>query len=207
MNEIILHITAGQGPEECAWVVGKLVAMFAKEAAAEQLGCELVDGEADLAASVLLRITGDGCENFAQARSGTIRWIGTSPFRPMHKRKNWFVGVSRALEVADVPELRDSDIRYEAIRVSGPGGQHVNKTDSAVRATHTPTGLTTFSQDQRSQFANKKIARLKLAMLFLDQQLQGEKQGKEAMWSQNHALERGNAIRTYEGDKFKLRSS
>lgn len=207
MNEIILHITAGQGPDECAWVVGKLVTAFAKEAAAEQLGCELVDADADLAESVLLRITGDGCENFAQARSGTIRWIGTSPFRPTHKRKNWFVGVSRAPGATDVPELRDSDIRYEAIRASGPGGQHVNKTDSAVRATHTPTGMTTLSQDQRSQFANKKIARLKLAMLFVDQRLQSEQIGKVAMWSQNHGLERGNAVRTYEGNKFKLRSS
>ncbi len=205
MTVTILHITAGQGPEECSWVVGKLAAAFTKEASTEKLRCDLIESSTDTAASVLLQITGDGCENFAQARSGTIRWIGTSPFRPMHKRKNWFVGVSRAPEVADVPELRDADISYEALRASGPGGQHVNKTDSAVRATHTPTGLTTFSQDQRSQFANKKIARLKLALVFVEQRLQGEKDGKAAMWSQNQALERGNAIRTYEGDKFTLR--
>jgi peptide chain release factor len=205
MNEIILHITAGQGPDECAWVVGKLATVFAKEAAIAKLGCEIVDGNTDMSASVLLRITGVSCENFALARSGTIRWIGTSPFRPTHKRKNWFVGVSCAPEATDVPELRDADIRYEAIRASGPGGQHVNKTDSAVRATHIPTGLTGFSQDQRSQFANKKIARLKLAMLFVEQRIQSEKNGKQAMWSQNLALERGNAVRTYEGEKFRER--
>jgi peptide chain release factor len=206
MNEIILHITAGQGPEECAWVVDKLVAVFAREAAGEQCVCEPLEPGGDFAASVLLRVTGSGRQGFAQARTGSIRWIGTSPFRPTHKRKNWFVGVSAAPEPDDVPELRDADISYQAIRASGPGGQHVNKTDSAVRATHLPTGLTTFSQDQRSQFANKKIARVKLAMLFVEKRAQGEKDGKQALWSQNHALERGNAVRTYEGEKFKLRA-
>ena len=68
--------------------------------------------------------------------------------------------------VEGASDFRDADVRYQTLRASGPGGQHVNKTDRAVRATHMPTGLSTLSHDQRSQFANKKIARLKLAMLF-----------------------------------------
>jgi peptide chain release factor len=206
MSEVILHISAGQGPDECAWVVSKLAEAFAREAGAEQLHCALIEGEANLPQSVLLSITGPDCEAFAQARSGTIRWIGASPFRPAHKRKNWFVGVSRAPQAADVPELQEADISYQAIRASGPGGQHVNKTDSAIRATHVPTGLTSFSQDQRSQFANKKIARLKLAMQLVEQRTQSAKDGKQALWSQNRELERGNAVRTYEGERFKLRT-
>ncbi len=83
---------------------------------------------------------------------------------------------------AETPDLRDEDIRYQTPRASGPGGQHVNKTDSAVRAIYLPTGFTNLSQDQRSQFANKKIARLKLAMLLDDQRRADEAGGKRAQW-------------------------
>ena len=78
-----------------------------------------------------------------------------------------------APQTEHIRKLRDEDIAYQAMRASGPGGQHVNKTDSAVRPTHLPTGLTAFSQEQRSQFANRKIARLKLAMLFEEQRERG----------------------------------
>jgi peptide chain release factor len=206
MSEIILHLSSGQGPEECQWVVAQLSAVFAREAVAQGLICEPVEPIAGLAASALLRVTGDGAEAFAAARTGTIRWIGTSPFRPTHKRRNWFVAVTRAPEAEQVPEFRDGDVQYQAFRASGPGGQHVNTTDSAVRAIHIPTGLATVSQDQRSQFANRRIARLKLAMLFDERRRQGTADGKRALWSRNHELERGNAVRTYEGPAFRLRT-
>ncbi len=205
MSEVILHLSSGHGPEECAWVVARLAGIFASEAAMQGLVCEPVEPVAGPCASALLRVSGDGGDAFAAARTGTIRWIGTSPFRPTHKRRNWFVAVKAGPAAEDVPDFSDVDIRYETSRASGPGGQHVNKTDSAVRAIHTPTGLTSFSQDQRSQFANKKIARLKLAMLFDDRRRQGAEDGKRALWSQNRKLERGNAVRTYEGMGFRMR--
>jgi len=202
MTEIILHLSSGQGPKECEWVVAQLVRAWAKEAAAVGLTCEPVEPVEPPAASVLLRVAGPDAAAFAAARTGTIRWIGTSPFRPLHKRRNWYVGCTPAPMAEDVPELRDEDIAYQAMRASGPGGQHVNKTDSAVRATHLPTGLTAFSQEQRSQFANRKIARLKLAMLFEEQRAQGAASGRKGMWAQNRELERGNEVRTYRGEKF-----
>jgi peptide chain release factor len=206
MSEIILHLSSGQGPEECQWVVAHLAAVFAREAAAQGLACEPVEPIASLAASALLRVAGDDSEAFVAARTGTIRWIGTSPFRPTHKRRNWFVAVTRAPEAEEIPAFRDSDVQYQAFRASGPGGQHVNTTDSAVRAIHVPTGLATVSQDQRSQFANRKIARLKLAMLFDERRRQGSADGKRALWNRNHELERGNAVRSYEGPGFRLRT-
>lgn len=202
MTDILLHLSSGQGPRECEWVVEQLVHVWAREAQAAGLVCAPVEPVAGPAASVLLRVSGDGARAFADARLGTIRWIGASPFRPLHKRRNWFVGVAPVPGEADVPALRDADIAYQAIRASGPGGQHVNKTDSAVRATHLPTGLTAFSQDQRSQHANRRIARLKLAMLFEAQRLAGAASGRRHLWDQNHALERGNAVRSYRGEKF-----
>jgi len=205
MSEIILHISSGQGPRECQWVVGKVAKTFIKEAAASGLKAHTIEAIGDLAASSLLSISGKGCDAFVQERIGSIKWIGQSPFRPKNKRKNWYVGVSKAPLPNEIPELKESDIVYQAIRASGPGGQHVNKTDSAVRATHAPSGLTCLSQDQRSQFTNKKIARLKLAMILEEQKQIDKAQTKNVQWLQNRELERGNEVRCYEGQKFMLK--
>lgn len=205
MSGIILHISAGQGPDECEWVVAKLADAFCREGAKDGLTCEAVEPIAGPCASVLLRVDGDGAEAFAEPRTGTVRWIGTSTFRPTHKRKNWFVGVNRVSEVEDTPDLLERDIVYQTMRASGPGGQHVNKTDSAVRATHVPSGLTTVSQDQRSQHADKKVARLKLSLMLRERREQELAERKSALWAQNRSLERGNAVRTYEGAAFRLR--
>ncbi len=202
MSEIILHLSAGQGPAECEWVVAHLAAAFCREAAMAGVACAPVEPLSGPCPSILLRLSGAGSDGFATARTGTIRWIGTSPLRPTHKRKNWFVGVARVPEPEDVPDFRETDIIYQTLRASGPGGQHVNTTDSAVRATHGPTGLATVSQEQRSQFANRKIARLKLAMLFEALRREGMAGGKRALWQQNRELERGNAVRVYEGVAF-----
>ncbi|MEO9469797.1 peptide chain release factor H [Parasphingorhabdus sp.] len=205
MNNIILHITAGQGPKECQWVVFRLAEAFRKEASALRLSCEIIHDAKEASASLLLSVTGKGCETFAAERTGTIRWIGESPFRSRHKRKNWYVGVKRAPDFDDIPKLQDGDIKYQAIRASGPGGQHVNKTDSAVRATHIPTGVSSISQDQRSQFANKKIARMKLALIFEEQKEMELSRSKQGLWQQSRELEKGNEVRCYEGHKFKLK--
>ncbi|WP_157216591.1 peptide chain release factor H [Flavisphingomonas formosensis] len=205
MTEIILHLSSGQGPKECEWVVAELAKALCREGNAAGLACEPIEPIDGPVATALLRLSGEGAEAFATSCIGTIRWIGTSPFRPLHKRRNWFVGVQPVRTGKQSPDLHDEDIRYETFRASGPGGQHVNKTDSAVRATHLPTGLVASSQDQRSQFANKKIARLKLAMLLDDRRRAEKAGGKRALWDQNRELERGNAVRTYESERFRRR--
>jgi len=204
VSEILLHISAGRGPRECEWVVARLVEAFAREAADEGLVCAPIEPIAGLAASAILRVGGVDAESFALARCGTMRWIGVSLFRSLNRRRNWFVGVSRLPEPDTIEAMREQDIRFETLRASGPGGQHVNKTESAVRATHVPTGLTTVSQEQRSQHANKRIARLKLWLLLDVRRSDGAADEKQARWQQHHALERGNAVRTYHGAGFKL---
>ncbi|WP_298463953.1 peptide chain release factor H [uncultured Erythrobacter sp.] len=204
MNSAILHISSGQGPKECRWCVERLGEAFGKEAAAMGLACSVLEVTDDCA-SMLLKVEGPDVETFVSERTGTVRWIGTSPFRPNHKRKNWFVGVRQAPDPSDIAGFDERDITYQAIRASGPGGQHVNKTDSAIRAVHGPSGLTCVSQEQRSQFANKKTARLKIALMLEEQQEAEAGKANAQLWEQNLQVERGNAVRVYQGPKFKLK--
>lgn len=206
MSEIILHLTSGQGPQECRWVVAQLAAAYAREAATYGVVCEVLEGVEDLPPSLLLRVSGDRAPVFVAGRIGTVLWIGNSPFRPGHNRRNWFIGVALAPEPDLVPDLKAEDIDYQTMRASGPGGQHVNKTDSAVRATHRPTGLVATAQEQRSQHANRKLARLKLAMMIEEQRGASLGQTRRSQWSLNQHLERGNPVRSYTGVRFTLKS-
>ena len=107
MSDTYLYVSAGSGPRECAWAAQRLAAVFVREANREGLSAALLTFEEN-ARSFLLRISGRGAADFAQARLGTIRWIGQSPFRKNHKRKNWFVSVSEAPTIADIPEMRNA---------------------------------------------------------------------------------------------------
>ncbi|MFM5918540.1 MAG: peptide chain release factor H, partial [Novosphingobium sp.] len=194
------------GPLECRWVVAELARAFAREAAQQGLACELLEGVDELPASVLLRISGTQASDFAAQRTGTVQWIGKSHFRPGHKRQNWFVGVSLAPEPEAFADLNEADIEYQAMRASGPGGQHVNKTDSAVRALHRPSGLVATAQEQRSQHANRKLARLKLAIMLQERRGQSQNEALRAKWQSHRELERGNPVRVYVGTRFELRN-
>ncbi len=205
MSEIILHLTSGSGPEECRWVVARLADAFGREARENGIACALIESHEGFPSSLLLRLSGDGAVIFASERVGTIVWTGESRFRPHHKRRNWFVGVSLAPEPDAIADLRDEDIDYQSMRASGPGGQHVNKTDSAVRATHRPTGLVATAQEQRSQHANRKLAKLKLAMALQERRAHSQAQGRRAEWALHNQLERGNPVRTYSGPHFILK--
>ena len=206
MTEIILHLTSGKGPDECRWVVAQLAKAFVSEGARQGVTCEVLQGEEALPASLLLRVSGDVAEAFARERTGTVLWVGNSPFRPTHRRRNWFAGVALAPSVESVPDLRDEDIDFQTMRASGPGGQHVNKTDSAVRATHRPTGLVATAQEQRSQHANRRLAKLKL-LLMLEMRRSAARDGaRQEHWSAHQSLERGNPVRTYTGPSFRLKA-
>jgi peptide chain release factor len=97
---------------------------------------------------------------------GAIQWVAQCPLRPHHKRKNWFIGVFELPALPDVPKaLAAHDVRFEAFRAGGPGGQHQNKTESAVRATHIASGLSVVAREERSQHRNKALALERIAAL------------------------------------------
>jgi len=196
-----IQITGGRGPVECA----RTVALVAKELQNEYPDLELVDYEAHNAEpGCFMSMTFSTCsENVAQMKmewEGTVQWIATkNPYRPYHKRKNWFVGVHFFNETS-VIKIDDRDIRYETSRSGGTGGQNVNKVETAVRAIHIPTGLSVRCEEERSQALNKAKARerliLKLSAINDAKKAESERQ----IWSNHNTLERGNAEKTFKGE-------
>lgn len=208
-STVWLHVTSGRGPAECCLAVAGLVPRLLEEA--EEAGLSAVVLEAipgprpGTLSSALVSLEGEGREAFSSSWAGTICWNARSPFRPQHKRKNWFVAVSVLSQPSEGGGLDLRDVDVTAMRAGGPGGQHVNKTESAVRVVHRPTGLSVTAREERSQHRNRELALARLRAL-LDDERREEARGREReRWRQHDALERGRAARTYEGERFVLR--
>lgn len=205
-----LQLTAGRGPAECQWVVAQLLRVLSKEAQAAGLAVELLEAvpgeEAGTLRSALLSLGGadEALATLAASWVGSVQWVGKSPFRPHHKRQNWFVGVER-FDVPLKPEWSERELEFETLRASGPGGQHVNKTESAVRVTHRPTGLSVVGREERSQQQNKRLALARLAAMFAQRGERAQADAVQQRWDQHNSLERGNPIRTFAGPDFRLR--
>jgi peptide chain release factor len=154
--------------------------------------------------SALLAFDGQGAETFADSWTGVIQWVFKSTYRPHHKRKNWFVSVKPYSEPAIGEVFSLADVRFETARASGPGGQYVNKTETAVRAIHIPTGKSAAAREERSQLMNKRLALARLALLFDEEKADKQKQSKSQLRHTHYELERGNPIRIYNGETLKM---
>ena len=200
---ILLQLSSAQGPEECCLAVKKALERLIKEAARQDVAVTVLETEtgrySDTLRSALVSLDGDNAWALSESWCGTIQWICPSPYRPHHGRKNWFLGIGRF--TADEQEQSDA-IRYETLRLSGPGGQHVNKTDSAVRATHLASGISVKVQSERSQHANKRLARLLIAWKLEQQQQENSAVLKSQRRMFHHQIERGNPRRTFTGMAF-----
>ncbi len=102
-------------------------------------------------------------------------------------------------------QVAHADFRFETMRASGPGGQHVNRTESAVRATHVPTGISVVASGERSQHMNKRIATALLLRRLADREHRVEQVEKQSRWRQHDDLERGNAVRVFVGPELEER--
>jgi peptide chain release factor len=203
---IRLLVTAGRGPAECRIAVVNTLAVMAREAETSGLRFDVATGpdpDGHGPASAIAVISGPGDELFAQRWSGPIQWTSESPLRPRHKRKNWFIGVT-ALPAAVAPPapLDPREVRFETFGAGGPGGQHENKTETAVRAVHAPSGLAAVARDERSQSRNKAVALGRLAMLLRIAQEVAAIADLKAVHSNHDRLERGNPVRRFRGKAF-----
>lgn len=204
-----LQITSGQGPAECCWVVHHVVQRIIKESARFGLKAVTLDAvpgpEHQTFKSVLLAIEGENADSFCERWEGTILWIGTSPYRPHHKRKNWYIGVNSLLPPS-TSSFSEKDVKIETMRASGPGGQHVNKTASAVRVTHLKTNISAIAREERSQYQNRRLALARLAQALEEEEKRKGQEKQQQLWDLHQSLERGNPVRVFEGNEFAEKS-
>lgn len=200
MNLQWVQITAGNGPAECAWAVPRVLRNFCAEAERSGVTVTLLHSEpgplAGTLDSVLLAVHGRIAGPFLSTWVGAVQWVAKSPFRAHCKRRNWFVGVN-VLGVPTTPSWSPQDLRVETFCSSGPGGQHVNKTASAVRITHVPTGIAVVAREERSQHANRRLALARLEDAMAQRGRDSAARAQQQRWSQHQSLERGNPVRVF----------
>jgi peptide chain release factor len=205
MKKMMIQITSGKGPAECCRVVACVQRLMIKEAKQQGMDLQVLENKDGELNGTLLSATmmaqGDNLEPFIKEWAGTVQWIAQSPYRKYHKRKNWFIGIA-AFDVKELMQWNPKEVKLETCRSSGPGGQNVNKVETAVRGIHVPSGIQVMAMDTRSQLENKKLclARLEAKVLVWQTgQLMEQQQGR---WQEHNELERGNPVKTIKADLF-----
>jgi peptide chain release factor len=199
MDKVIIQITSGRGPVECCRVVAKVTELMLKEAKSEGINISVLDTKkGDINRTLLsaaLRAEGENIKTFTDKWEGTILWIAQSPYRKFHKRKNWFVGVS-VFDIRQQLQWNINDVKFETCRASGPGGQNVNKVETAVRGTHIPSGIQVLAMDSRSQLQNKHLCMERLEAKFMAWQTEKLVAQQQDRWQEHNELERGKPVKT-----------
>lgn len=194
-----LSINSGAGGTESQDWAEILLRMYLRFCEREGLRVEVLDyqeGEGAGIKSATLFIQGSFAYGLLKSEMGIHRLVRISPFDANKRRHTSFVGVTLIPEVEDATiEIKTEDLRIDTYRAGGKGGQHVNKTDSAVRITHLPTNIVVQCQSQRSQLQNKQTA-LKMLMAKLVEKREDEKRAKEAS-IEKKKIEWGSQIRSY----------
>ena len=204
--EKLIQITSGRGPLECQWVVAKVLKVFLEEAKNNNINYEIIhreNGDENLTLkSVTIILKAKDLNEFLKTWLGSICWTGKSAFRKLHKRSNWFIGVFE-LEGLEKINFNEKDIQFQTTRSQGSGGQNVNKVNTAVCATHLPTGQSVFVQDTRSQLENKKLSIIRLKEKVLERNIIQLQKRMQETWNNHLQVQRGNPIRTFSGTDFK----
>ncbi|WP_225747734.1 peptide chain release factor H [Eikenella sp. Marseille-P7795] len=202
---IYLQISTAQGPAECQMFAAFALRQILREAEQAGVQAELLEETPSKYGilSAVLKFNGKNAEALAGRWLGTLQWVCPSPLRPQHPRKNWYIGVFRLPEIPELPN--DGDIEFQTCRAGGKGGQHVNKTESAVRAVHLASGIAVRVESERSQHANKKRALELLALKLAEHHQSALQQHAAGAHKSLYQVERGNQQRVFMGQQFKER--
>ncbi len=197
-----LSINSGAGgTEACDWAL-MLSRMYQRWATRRNWKVELIDSvDGDVAGlkSITMKFEGPFAFGYAKAEKGVHRLVRISPFDANAKRHTSFASVDVTPEITDdiKVEIRPEDVRIDTYRASGAGGQHVNKTDSAVRLTHIPTGIVVSCQTQRSQPQNKEACFKMLRSKLYEMEVNEREKTLKAMGGEKKEIAWGSQIRNY----------
>ena len=204
MEKEYIQITSGRGPVECCRVVVLVMNKIIEQAKGLGYEVEIVEHEDSpndgCMFSATLAIEGESISSLKEEWEGSVLWVALkNPFRPWHRRKNWFVGV-HSFKPLTATVINERDITYETLRSSGPGGQNVNKVETAVRATHHPTSISVLASDMRSQTQNKRLAHERLILKLSAIEDEKRTSQTQTVWMNHNTLKRGNPIKKFKGD-------
>lgn len=201
-DDALLAIHAGAGGRDSQEWVEMLLRMYLKWGDSRGFKARVIDsslGEEAGFKSVTVDVTGRYAYGYLRAERGVHRLVRLSPFDQAHRRHTSFALVEVLPYIEDTTEVEidTNDLRIDTFRSSSAGGQHVNKTDSAVRITHLPTGIVATCQNERSQAQNRVTAMKVLRARLLERQLQEREDEQARLKGEHVSAEWGNQIRSY----------
>jgi peptide chain release factor 2 len=209
-NSCFVDLNAGQGGTEAQDWVSMLLRMYLKYCDKKGFKTELLDesaGEVAGLKSASIKVTGPYAYGHLRTENGIHRLVRKSPFDSNARRHTSFASVFVYPEVDETIEIEinPADLRIDTYRASGAGGQHVNKTDSAVRITHLPTNIVVSSQNDRSQHRNRAEAMAMLKSKLYELELRKKTEKKQAMEDAKTDIGWGHQIRSYVLDQSRIK--
>jgi len=209
-HHAFLDIQAGAGGTEAQDWAQMLMRMYIKWAASRGFECEVMDsnpGEVAGFKSATLEVRGEYAYGWLRTETGVHRLVRKSPFDSGNRRHTSFASVFVSPEVDDdiSVELNPADIRMDVYRSSGAGGQHVNKTESAVRLTHEPSGLVVACQNERSQHKNRATAMKMLKAKLYELEVNKRNAAAKVLEESKSDVSWGNQIRSYVLDQSRIK--
>lgn len=209
-NNCFIEIQAGAGGTEAQDWASMLLRMYLRYC--EQKGFEteiLEESEGEVAGikSATVKVSGDHAYGYLRTETGIHRLVRKSPFDSNARRHTSFASVFVYPEVDDKieVEINPADLRIDTYRASGAGGQHVNRTDSAVRITHIPTGIVVQCQNDRSQHKNKAAAMAMLKSRLYELELRKRREQQQALEESKSDIGWGHQIRSYVLDQSRIK--
>ncbi len=204
-KKIYLIMTAGRGPVECGIAVRGIQGRFKEYLNEEGIKFKIVRqnlGSVSGSIETIVFEFADSDMEKIKPWIGTHKWICQSPIRKFHKRKNWFIKCEKIVQQKTF-EVEEKDVTYQTFRASGPGGQHRNKVETAVRLIHHKSGLMVTATDGKSQHQNRKKAWEKMKAKIKETNNASFQKQNLDQWIEQIEIERGNPIKVFEGRKFK----